>query len=101
MEPIRPIQTNKLHFSGPSELGSLSHQDIITIREQAIMTFIQALFRTIERSKLKMGVVEMTGFAAIIASIIITLAAVSFVPGLLLGETSSHTATGSSFIEHR
>lgn len=63
------------------------------------MTFTQALFRTIECSKLKMGAVEMTGFAAIIASIIITLSVVTFVPNILLGEVSSHTSIGSTFTE--
>jgi hypothetical protein len=101
MAAIRPIQANKLHYPGPTDLASFSHQEITTTREQSAMTFIQALFRTIERSKLKMGTVEMTGFAAIIASIIITLAAVSFIPSMLIGVASSHSATGSSFIEHR
>jgi hypothetical protein len=65
------------------------------------MTFIQAMFRTIERSKLKMGSVEMTGFAAIIASIIITLAAVSFIPAALLGKDSSSSSIKPNFVERQ
>jgi hypothetical protein len=81
-------------------LASL-HQEFTPAREQYTMTFIQAMFRAIERSKLKMGAVEMTGFAAIIASIIITLAAVSFIPTALLGKDNGSSPIGSTFVERQ
>jgi hypothetical protein len=47
------------------------------------MTFLEILFRSIERSKVKFGAVEVSGLAAILAVIILSFTAIIYAPSVI------------------